>query len=61
MPPIYKILVTLLVCLLAGGAHIFRDTIQLGASPWMLAWLVGLLVLGLWLFPEPKKRAPKDR
>lgn len=55
MPPIYKVLVSLLVVLIAVAAHYFRQHIGLGASAALVGGLVAIMLIGLWAFPEPKK------
>jgi hypothetical protein len=61
MPPVYKVLVTIFVIAAALAAHVFRDAIGLGASGLHLAFLVAVMVGGLWMFPEPKKEKLRKR
>ena len=60
MPIFYKFLISLLVVVFAGGAHVFRESIGMGASALQLGALTTMMVVGLWMFPEPKKE-PKKR
>ncbi len=57
MPPIYKVLVTLFIVAAIVVAYIFRETTRLGAEPWLLIVIVVVMVIGLWIFPEPKKES----
>jgi hypothetical protein len=54
MPPIVKVFVSCLVALIALGVTLFREAVGLGA-PALLVWglAVGMIV-GLWMFPEPR-------
>ncbi|GMG82408.1 hypothetical protein LNKW23_16210 [Paralimibaculum aggregatum] len=61
MPPIYKILVTCFIVGAIFAAHVFRDVTGLGAPLWLLVGLVVVMVIGLWIFPEPKKEDLKKR
>lgn len=61
MPPIYKVLVTGFVLAAALLAHLFRDTIGLGVSALHVGFLAAAMVIGLWMFPEPKKEKLKKR
>lgn len=60
MHPIYKILISLVVLLFAGGAYFYREAIGMAAPPALLAGLAAVMVIGLWMFPEPRKeKRPK--
>lgn len=59
MSPIYKVLISVLVVAMAAGAHLAREAIGLAAPAWLLGALVVVMILGLWMFPEPRKGKPK--
>ena len=55
MPPQIKAVLTALIMAVVVLAWLFRDTINLGASPLLLFGLAAFMVFALWLFPEVKK------
>ena len=55
MPIIYKIALSALAAIAIAVAHLLRDQIGLVAAPWHLIALAALMLVGLWIFPEPKK------
>lgn len=61
MPIIFKVIISILVAAIAAGAHFFRDQIGLGAPVALIGGLAGLMILGLWMFPEPRKEKRERR
>ena len=60
MNPIYKVMLSLIVLLFAGASYAFREAIGMQASPLLVGALAAAMVIGLWMFPEPRKeKRPK--
>lgn len=59
MPPIYKVIITILVAVGGIAAHVFRDTISLNAPALAIFGLIAIMLIGLWSFPEPAKNDKK--
>lgn len=55
MPPHIKIALSIMVFLAALAAHVWREAIGLQASGLFLAGFAVFMVVGLWIFPEPRK------
>ncbi|MDF1749824.1 MAG: hypothetical protein P1V34_13215 [Alphaproteobacteria bacterium] len=58
MPVPFKILLTLLVAIVAVGAHFWQMDIGNVTPAWVALGLGAFMIFALWLFPETKRRSP---
>jgi len=56
MPPQYKILISILALIVTAAIFIFDTKSGVGAGSWVALLLGPLMVIAIWIFPEPKSK-----
>lgn len=58
MPNHLKFLLSVAVALVAVAMHYFQGQIGQNFNKWLVLALAAFMIIGVWMFPEPRNKKP---